>query len=186
MNNTYQDYLEIGVGSGGCLKAVIAKNKDSVENGLEGITPPEVTHRMSSDEFFQQNTKKYDLIFIDGLHEKHQVIKDIDNSLRSLKPGGIILMHDCNPKTFESQVIPRITSTWHGDVWKAFVDFKVKSPQVECYVIDTDCGCGIIKYNENLKKLPVNIEVHYRDLESDRKAMLNLITVDEFYEKFKR
>ena len=181
----YQDYLEIGVGQGDCLRAVKAKNKDAVENGLEGITPPEVTHRMSSDEFFEQNTKKYDLIFIDGLHEKYQVIKDIDNSLRALKPGGAILMHDCNPQTFESQVIPRITSTWHGDVWKAFVDFRVKSPQVECYVINTDCGCGIIKYNENLKKLPINVDVHYRDLDSDRKSILNLITVDEFHEKFK-
>ena len=97
----YQDYLEIGVGQGDCLRAVKAKNKDAVENGLEGITPPEVTHRMSSDEFFEQNTKKYDLIFIDGGHSYKCCKNDFNNIVRFCNKDTIIVIDDtCGKKSY--------------------------------------------------------------------------------------
>ena len=37
----------------------------------------EADFELTSDEFFKINHKKYDCIFVDGLHEAHQVYKDI-------------------------------------------------------------------------------------------------------------
>lgn len=42
---------------------------------------------------------KYDVIYIDGSHDYHAVLEDINNSLQFLKPGGIIAGHDYNITT---------------------------------------------------------------------------------------
>ena len=34
-----------------------------------------LTHEMTSDEFFEQNTDKFDVIFIDGLHHSDRSIR---------------------------------------------------------------------------------------------------------------
>ena len=38
--------------------------------------------KITSDDFFKQNKKKYDCIFIDGLHTYKQVKNDILNSIK--------------------------------------------------------------------------------------------------------
>ena len=50
-----------------------------------GVDPVEGgTHKMTSDHFFSINKDNFDIIFIDGLHEYSQVMKDIKNSLKFL------------------------------------------------------------------------------------------------------
>ena len=49
---------------------------------------------LTSDQFFEINNKKYDLIYIDGMHTKEQIPKDIINSWNSLLIDGIIWMDD--------------------------------------------------------------------------------------------
>lgn len=63
--------------------------------------------RKTSDEFFLENKISFDCIFIDGLHEYDQVKKDINNSLNHLNDGGIIFVHDCLPRSFFEQAVPR-------------------------------------------------------------------------------
>ena len=148
----------------------------------------EVNYRVTSDEFFEfisGHDIKYDLIFIDGLHHYEQVKKDIENSLKHLQPNGIIMMHDCNPLTYESQLVPRQSVTWHGDVWKAYVEFKQTHPAFDCYVVDTDCGCGVIVNNEDKTQIPINLDLDYKYLDENRKEILNLISVEEFKNIFK-
>ena len=43
--------------------------------------------------------RRYDLVFVDGLHIADQVERDIVNSLAALAPGGMVVLHDCNPKS---------------------------------------------------------------------------------------
>tara|TARA_Y100000592_G_scaffold47209_1_gene75008 strand:+ start:659 stop:1276 length:618 start_codon:yes stop_codon:yes gene_type:complete len=187
----FVNYLEIGVWAGECIKKIKAEHKDGVDPGIEGniheYLPDECNYKISSDRFFELiegEDIKYDLIFIDGLHHHQQVKKDIENSLKHLQPYGMIMLHDCNPQTYESQVVPRMSSTWHGDVWKAYVEFKHTHPQFETYVVDTDCGCGIIVNNENHSKLPWDFDIEYKELEKNRVELLNLISVDKFKEIF--
>ena len=78
---------------------------------------------MTSNDFLKNNIKKFDLIFLDGLHTYEQTIKDIDNSLKILNERGVILIHDCLPKNLEPNV-PRMYGHWNGDAWKAIVHLE--------------------------------------------------------------
>jgi hypothetical protein len=177
------NYLEIGVFKGENIREIKAPHKDGVDPGAEGYTPPEVNYPMGSNEFFKliegHDEIKYDIIFIDGLHHADQVEKDIKNSLKHIIDGGFILLHDCNPVSYEAQLIPRQTIAWNGDTWKAFVDFKSNNPTYDCCVVDTDFGVGFIK---NIgTKYQINNRINDWDyFNSNRKQLLNLITWDEF------
>eukprot|EP01034_Spumella_vulgaris_P005623 gene5623-7181_t len=95
---------------------------------------------MTSDDFFAQNTEFFDVIFVDGLHEANQVFRDVTNALKWLNPGGAIVMHDCNPRSFaiqngaygEDKSIP-----WTGDTWKAAVTLRL-IPDIEIVIVDID------------------------------------------------
>ena len=118
----YKDYLEIGLDSGICRDSVNVDNKTTVDPSTVCVKP---THNMTSDAFFLQNKDKFDVIFIDGLHEAQQVYKDILNSLDVLKDGGMIFCHDMLPNSEAVQAVPRISALWTGDCWKAL--FRLKS-----------------------------------------------------------
>ena len=103
---------------------------------------------MTSDEFFLNNKKKFDLIFLDGLHTYEQTIKDIKNSLRFLNSKGVILVHDCLPKKIWNQIVPRVYGHWNGDVWKAIVEARTYS-NVSTFTCIADHGLGIIFNRKN-------------------------------------
>ena len=178
------NYLEIGVFQGENIRKIKAIHKDGVDPGAEGYVVPEVNYPMTSDDFFKlikgHDDIKYDIIFIDGLHHADQVEKDIQNSLNHLTHNGFIVMHDCNPVSYEAQLIPRETIAWNGDTWKAFVDFKYNHPSYKCCVIDTDFGVGIIQ-NNSKERNSLNLSIWDWDkFNNYRKELLNLITWDEF------
>jgi len=181
--NQLINYLEIGVFKGENIREVKALHKDGVDPGTEGYTPPEANYPMTSDDFFElikdHNDIKYDIIFIDGLHHSDQVEKDIKNSLNHIVDGGFIVLHDCNPVSYEAQLVPRQTITWNGDVWKAFVDFKLTYPKMKCCVVDTDFGVGVIKVGEHTTT-PQDNALTWDYFNNNRKELLNLITWDEF------
>jgi hypothetical protein len=186
------NYLEIGVFQGENIRKVKAPYKDGVDPGHEGYVVPEVTYPMTSDNFFglikDHEDIKYDIIFIDGLHHADQVDKDIANALEHVIKDGFIVLHDCNPISYEAQLIPRETIVWNGDVWKSFVNFRLNYPSFKTCVIDTDFGIGIIQNNSNYKKLFVP---NFKDIINDwdhfsnnREELLNLVTVEKFKQLF--
>jgi len=150
---------------------------------------------MKSDHFFSINTDTYDLIFIDGLHEANQVLRDVENSLKILNKGGTILIHDCNPRTEQYQYRldnPKLDMTlWTGDVWKAIVILRLNT-NLEVIVGDFDMGLAIVRVRPNriplsdilLKPIldiyPLKEIVHqlpYTYLNENRKELLLLSTV---------
>ena len=116
--NNYTDYLEIGCDQNQLFSKIKIKNKVGVDPFSGGNV------RKTSDQFFLENNEKFDIIFIDGLHEYKQVKKDILNSTDCLNKGGIILVHDCMPDSLGKQAVPRYKMQWNGDVWKAIVDLR--------------------------------------------------------------
>lgn len=138
----YKDYLEIGLDSGICRDNVKAENKTTVDP-LDKTDNP--THLMTSDKFFRGNTKKFDVIFIDGLHEAPQVYKDILNALDCLKDGGTILCHDMLPTSEKVQAVPRISDLWTGDCWKAWAKLRGSRKDLEMFVVQDDWGVGVIR-----------------------------------------
>jgi predicted O-methyltransferase YrrM len=104
-------YIEIGVFNP-------SHNFDHIEVeqkvGVDPDPKANATAIMTSDNFFNLFSKiggKADLVWIDGLHYKDQVRKDITNAWNILNPGGVIALHDCNPPTEETTCIPRGITT---------------------------------------------------------------------------
>ena len=100
--------------------------------------------------------------------------------------GGIIVVHDCNPITEITQRRERASDSWHGDVWKSIVKLKIEDPNIDICTVDTDEGCGIIKKGfQELLKISEGTNINdYSFLENNRKEALNLISVNEFIEKY--
>jgi hypothetical protein len=114
------EYLEVGVQFGNTFRHVNSVHKDGVDPGIY-TDSPYVNYKMTSDEFFEKNTKKYDFIFIDGLHTAYQVSKDIYNSIKILNEGGIIMLDDVLPHHEIEQTCLDLNKhgPQTGDVWKA-------------------------------------------------------------------
>lgn len=182
----FKKYLEIGVYTGQSIKEIDVELKHGVDPGFEGHIAAEVTHRMTSDEFFNSLDKdfKYDIIFIDGLHHSDQVDKDIENSLDHLIDGGIIILHDCSPEEEVHSLVPRVSAIWNGDVYKSVLRFRKKGLHT-CFTVDTDSGCGII-VKDNRQEEVENIDL-YEEAEKDwkvfhenREELLYLVKVYDF------
>ena len=185
--NNYTNYLEIGVNSPAQPGYNWVGIKIPVKHGVDPNV--DTTFKMTSDEFFENSVnQKYDIIFIDGLHIFEQVYKDIINSVNALNENGIIVVHDCNPVTEITQRRERASDAWHGDVWKSIVKLRIEEPNLEIYTVNTDEGCGIIKKgSQELLTVNEGIDIYdYDFLEKNREKALNLISVDEFKDKFLR
>jgi len=176
--NNYKRYLEIGVRDGECFKNININYKDSVDP----VKGPYTTFAMTSDDFFLKlkGNFKYDIIFIDGLHLDYQVYNDIINSLKHLETNGTIICHDINPPFEICQRKEIIVPSWNGNSWKAFVKLRSEREDLEMYTIDTDWGLGIIKRGKQ-DTIKISGELYYALLEKNRKLLLNLITLEEFY-----
>lgn len=132
-------YLEIGCRIDETFAAVnVAKRVgvDPIEGG---------NVRMYSDEFFAQNKETFDLIFIDGDHHHDQVLRDVQNALACLAPGGTVVMHDCSPPdaSYEGK------RNWKcGTAWRAYAVLRAR-PDLHMVVADWDYGSGIIRKSPN-------------------------------------
>jgi len=116
---------------------------------------------MTSDELFATlpKDKKYDMIFIDGLHHELFVHRDIINSLKHLNPGGVICVHDVIPINYTATTAyydgEIHKQGWNGDVWKAIANLQ--NFNIEFYTIfNEDQGLTIIKYRENPYELNIS------------------------------
>lgn len=183
----YKRYLEIGV-------RTPSLNFDNINcEYKDGVDPNPISsckYIMTSDEFFKKipESKKYDIIFIDGLHLCYQVLKDINNSLKHLSMKGTIVLHDCNPISMRAQFeIFKGGRKWNGTVWKAFAILRMTRKDLFMYVIDVNEGCGvIIKGSQKLfKKIPKE-KLTYVFLNENRKNLLNLYSTRQFRNKLKK
>lgn len=175
--NDYKTYLEIGVQNGISFRGVELPIENKV--GVDPDPFSKATIHSTSDEFFKENKKTFDIIFVDGLHECEAVHRDITNSLAILNEGGVVICHDMSPLSKEAQQVPRIQKLWNGDCWLAWMKFRLNNPELSMAVIDTDHGCGVIKKGSQ-ETLTIDKFLTYENLEKNRKQWLNLISVEEF------
>lgn len=177
--NGYKTYLEIGVNT----PAQPGYSHEGVEVATKHGVDPNVdtTYRMTSDDFFAENTNMYDIVFVDGLHIFDQAHRDIENSLRFLNPGGTIVVHDCNPVREITQRAVRASSTWHGDVWKAILKLRMERKDVSIYTIDADEGCAIVTKGSQELYIPETTDTYtWKYFKKNKKEILNLISIRDF------
>jgi SAM-dependent methyltransferase len=183
----YTRYLEIG-----CDLNYLFDVIRPVVSVAVGVDPNRGgTHRMTSDEFFAQNSDTYDIVFVDGDHTAVQTLKDVDNALKVLSPNGTIVLHDCNPRFEHRQY--KSSEIYNGDVWKVMGPLRAR-PDLEAITIDVDHGVGVVRRRPNLHPLPSGLlqkvtsaanpldAFTYADLEQSREELLRLMTVAGFRE----
>ena len=182
----YRTYLEIGVASGDCFRAVTAPLKVGVDPEAivrELNVPGGLMFCTTSDHFFAMLNGRnfFDLVFIDGLHHHEQVFRDVINSLDNLSVGGTIVLHDCNPRSDEMQRVPRIQAEWTGDCWKAIVRLRASRPDLQVSVLETDYGLGVVQRgrSELLKPSKRWDELGWSDLAAQRAELLGLTPLDQ-------
>lgn len=92
-------YLEIGVDQGACL-AHVARSCPTV-TGVDPVAPeryvPGEFCQTTADGFFARDTRRWDVIFIDGDHSYEQALRDYHHAVAALADNGTIFLHDTWP-----------------------------------------------------------------------------------------
>jgi len=165
-------YLEIGCEYDACFSRIVSPRKVGVDPRSGG------TVRARSDEFFARNDERFDVVFIDGLHRYHQVVRDVRNSLDVLNPSGVIVLHDCLPLTWSAHCPYRFQNVWNGDVWRALVEIRTW-PDVDSATCLIDHGLGIVVPRANTSRLafapPSFAKVPFAVLAADYQRLLRTI-----------
>ena len=106
------------------------------------------TNATTSDAFFAANRRRFDLVFVDGLHEATQTYRDVLHALHTLHDGGTVVMHDCNPSHPSYATYPYPTRGpvffWNGDVYRAVVALS-QHADLDVVVVDVDHGVGVVR-----------------------------------------
>ena len=174
----YETYLEIGCDQNQTFDNIEVKKKIGVDPNQGGNV------KKDSDLFFKENNEKFDCIFIDGLHTYEQVKKDVYNSIKVLNSDGTIFIHDCLPKSFFHQAVPRSRSIWNGDVWKIIVELRTNKDIDTCTCF-IDQGVGIIKLrknsNLNLKDMKNFKDLKFEEFYYNYKELMNLVEYKEIH-----
>jgi hypothetical protein len=210
------NYLEIGVSRGDSFLPIRARAKWGVDPAPL-LTPEqcrsrrrrawlalrdERLFRMTSDDFFHLRSswlrrRGVDVAFLDGLHTYQQTLTDVLNTVACLKPGGVIVLHDCNPATelaatpaesYEDMQArwPGFCGDWNGDVWKVIVHLRSLRADLDALVLDCDQGVGIVRRQPAQVSLELSASqiaaLHYADLERDRARLLGLHPAEYLWE----
>ena len=138
-----------------------------------------LTYRKTSDEFFRAYPyKKYDIIFIDGLHLEEQCDRDVRNSLSHINKKGIVVVHDCLPINETMQCVPAPSNgPWMGTVWKTMVKYT-QYTHLDIKIIAIDTGIGLIEYTDNLEfAIPEKLDMEYSYFKENIFTLLNVYEI---------
>lgn len=197
----YKRYLEVGVNDGSCFTKIECKHKDAVDPGAEGGESELINYPITSDEFFHNvapYTLPYDIIFVDGLHTKEQVDKDIRNSLKNLNFNGALVLHDTHPwhehetRPYEQFLAEGRDNTergwWVGTTWQSVVRLRSENPFVKVKTVMIrehvdDADVSILEPTcERQPLLEKHKEMYnYSYFAENKQNLLNLISAKDFF-----
>jgi hypothetical protein len=183
-------YVEIGVRDGESFRLVRADRRIGIDPerwpSMASLESGEQFFEATSDEFFDLHADvvlgeaSVDVALLDGLHEFRQVLRDFASLERFMRPDGVVIVDDCNPRSAERASDVPIGGAWNGDVWKLVAYLVAERSDLRVTTIDADEGVGVVTgfgrppaeiddaVIEHYKALP------YRHLEADRSRILNL------------
>lgn len=138
-------YLEIGCDRDDLFASLPIADKTGVDPQSGGNC------RMTSDAFFAENTKMFDLVFLDGLHTYDQLHRDVQNALKCTRSGGFIGIHDLVPRNWKEEHVPRLNGDWTGNVWKVGLELAA-SEGINFRLFLIDHGVGLIHVDEQCSR----------------------------------
>ncbi len=167
-------YFEIGVDKGVSIRKALKKaiGVDPNPNIGGNVNQAEI-HRMTSDAFFKKgllNGRKPDLVFIDGLHQFDQVVRDFQNVEKTSKPDTVVILDDILPSHPDQTPRKLVPGAWTGDVWKIILILKQYRPDLTITMLDSSptglmVVTGLKSENEILAKNYKKIVKDWMDVE---------------------
>ena len=185
--NNYKSYLEIGLSKGECFYEVKCENKEACDQYPNGEYAESVcTYKLDSDAMFSsiREDKKWDIIFIDGLHSEEMSGRDIINSLKHLNKGGKIVVHDVLPGLEENtgdEIPPDINfRPWNGNVYKTIE--SLNGTGINFYTVNTDFGVCVIDYFDNAESLNFleKNSITFKEYDENWYRIMNVVSEEEF------
>lgn len=126
---TPKSYLELGVYDNTTFNAVKCANKMGVDTNGNG------TFTGTTDEFFAQNHRCWDTVFIDACHDIDFVVRDWNNAIQV---ADRILIHDCIPPTKK-----HCAKEYCSDSYLLLNHFNECG--LEHCTLNEDCGLTVVK-----------------------------------------
>lgn len=166
-------YLEIGYNDNATFDSIPLLNKIGVDPFSGGNV------RLTSDDFFIENNRTFDVIFIDGFHTYSQVKKDTINSSKCLNTGGLILLHDFLPANWKAALpndLKQVSPFWNGDCFK--FAFELIDNNIDFKILNIDHGIMVITGSDSIKALSV--------LSNELNEYYKNISFDYYVENFKK
>lgn len=194
LSRGYQSFLEIDMKGCQFLPENLAPVKVGCGAKVRWHGDDERIHPILSDEFFATVPGTFDLVFIDGDHDRGQVKRDLYNALSRLNAGGVVVVHDVDPPDWFHQVCPRRPDAvcWTGQNWRPWVELRAARPN-ESYTVDADYGLGIVDSLNTRGPVgrapdggidPMCDDVTYDDFSVNRADWLGLVSLAEFMDRF--
>jgi hypothetical protein len=143
-------YLEIGVDWGDSLGLSRARSvaiDPAPRPRPESLLgkPGLVIYVGTSDDFFREHEREtmlrdapLNLVFIDGLHEFAQVVRDLENVERWGHPGTVVAIHDVLPRNAWEAAPAFHDGFWTGDVWRIIPFLREHRPDLRLRLTEAD------------------------------------------------
>jgi hypothetical protein len=176
----YKSYLELGVSVGESWKLISCENKIGVDNNINVANEFDGVVHSTTDDYFLNNQNKFDLIYIDALHEKNQVYKDFKNSFNALNDSGIIIFHDINPLD-----ISQTHFNSSGDIFELWIEL---SNTYKVYTIKGTAGDSVVVFikSENTKFIDIEVKDYtYQFFSENRERFISYLNYEEIINKIK-
>jgi len=87
---------------------------------------------------------EFDIVLVDPHHTYVCSIRDLNDAYGLIRPGGALVVHDCDPPDAELASPEFVPGAWCGVTYKAFLDFVRGNDDIDYFTVDTDYGCGVI------------------------------------------
>jgi glycosyltransferase involved in cell wall biosynthesis len=183
-------YLEIGVETGFTFNNTHFIDKTGVDPSP--IFKSEQLVEKTADDFFNdlEPDIKFDIIFIDGMHQTEYVLNDFNNSIYCLNENGKIILDDIIPLNIDEQLKVPIKHTfengilktlipWTGDVWKVLfhiLTFYSEYINFQYYYNSNYRGIAVLQIKEKFSIPNTDIEkINSYDYKNDFLSYMILI-----------
>lgn len=152
-------YLEVGLYFGETFEKVSALSSVGVDPcprfRVGNLPSKYIVHRAFSDDFFSElpSSEIFDVVFVDGLHEAHQCLRDVLNSIDHLSNDGAVVIDDVWPRDIYSANPnqkaahrERLRQTgekhrdWQGDVYRTLMWLADNLPNAEITIVGNSGG----------------------------------------------
>lgn len=124
----------------------------------------------------------FDILFFDPVHVRPQV----DLALRALpallNPGGVLVVHDCNPENEALASKERRPGQWVGETYKAFALLRHHNPGLAMTVAE-DFGVGLIWNRGLVLDYPLDADLSYPQFAAQRGSYAGLISYHRFLDE---